>query len=104
MMTPVCANYHYHLVMQFIAPKQPSNLTSEMLADNIAARVEETHHTLRMIKEVAQAHHTKYGCGKEDLNPVDYSYCTSSATTIVSVGNTQVFRTARTALTEPCTH
>jgi hypothetical protein len=46
-MTPFWANYHYHPVMQFKAPKQPSSLKSEIQADTFAAGLEETHQTLR---------------------------------------------------------
>ena len=46
-LTPLCANYHYHPVLQFKAPKQPSSLKSEIQADTLAAALEETHQTLR---------------------------------------------------------
>jgi hypothetical protein len=39
-MTPFWANYHYHPVMQFKAPKHISSLKSEIQADNFAAGLE----------------------------------------------------------------
>jgi len=64
-MTPFWANYHYHPVMQFKAPKQPSSLNSEIQADAFAAGLEETHQTLRQDLQKAQASQTKYAGGKE---------------------------------------
>jgi hypothetical protein len=64
-MTPFWANYHYHPVMQFKAPKQPSSLNSEIQADTFAAGLEETHQTLRKNLQEAQANQTKYAGGKE---------------------------------------
>jgi len=64
-MTPFWANYHYHPVMQFKAPKQPSSLNSEIQADAFAAGLEETHQTLRKNLQEAQANQTKYAGGKE---------------------------------------
>jgi len=64
-MTPFWANYHYHPVMQFKAPKQPSSLNSEIQADAFAAGLEETHETLRKTLQEAQANQTKYAAGKE---------------------------------------
>jgi hypothetical protein len=64
-MTPFWANYHYHLVMQFKAPKQPSNLKSEIHADTMAAALEETHQTLCENLQEAQVRQTKYTSGKE---------------------------------------
>ena len=64
-MTPFWANYHYHPVMQFKAPKQPSNLKSEIQADTMAAGLEETHRTLHEILQEAQARQTKYAGSKE---------------------------------------
>jgi len=63
--TSFWANYHYHLVMQFKAPKQPSSLNSEIEADTFAAGLEETHQTLRKTLQEAQANQTKYAGGKE---------------------------------------
>jgi len=64
-MTPFWANYHYHLVMQFKAPRQQSSLKSEIQADTFAAGLEETDQTLRKNLEEAQACQTKYSGGKE---------------------------------------
>jgi hypothetical protein len=64
-MTPFWANYHYHPVMQFKAPKQPSSLNSEIQTDAFAAGLEETHPTLRKNLQEAQAIQTKYAGGKE---------------------------------------
>jgi hypothetical protein len=64
-MTPFWANYHYHPVMQFKAPKQPSSLNSELQADTFAAGLEEIHKTLRKNLKEAQARQTKYAGGKE---------------------------------------
>jgi hypothetical protein len=59
------ANYHYHPVMQFKAPKQPSSLNSEIQADTFAPGLEETHQTLCKNLQEAQANQTKYAGGKE---------------------------------------
>jgi len=64
-MTPFWANYHYHPVMQFKAPMQPSSLNSEIQADTFAAGLEETHQTLRKNLQEAQANQTMYAGGKE---------------------------------------
>jgi len=64
-MTPFWANYHYHLVMQFTAPKQPSSLNSEIQADTFAAGLEEIHQTLHKNLQEAQANQKKYAGGKE---------------------------------------
>jgi hypothetical protein len=64
-MTPFWANCHYHPVMQFKAPKQPSSLKSEIQADTFAAGLEETHQTLRRNLQEAQAHQIKYAGGRE---------------------------------------
>jgi hypothetical protein len=64
-MTPFWANYHYHPVMQFEAPKQPSHLNSEIQADTFAAGVQETHQTLRKNLQETQANQKKYASGKE---------------------------------------
>jgi hypothetical protein len=64
-MTPFWANYHYHPVMHFQPPKQPSSLNSEIQADTFAAGLEETHQTLRKNLQEAQANQTKYAGGKE---------------------------------------
>jgi hypothetical protein len=64
-MTPFWANYHYHPVMQFKAPKEPSTLNSEIQADTFAAGLEETHQTLRKNLQQAQANQRKYAGGKE---------------------------------------
>jgi len=64
-MTPFWANYYYHPVMQFKAPKQPSSLNSELHADTFAAGLEETHQTLRKNLQKVQANQTKYAGGKE---------------------------------------
>jgi hypothetical protein len=64
-MTPFWANYHYHPVMQFKAPNQPSSLNSAIQADTFAAGLEETHRTLRKNLKEAQANKTKYAGGKE---------------------------------------
>jgi len=64
-MTPLWANYHYHPVMQFKAPKQPSSLNSEIHADTFEAGLEETHQTLRKNLQEAQGNQTKYAGGKE---------------------------------------
>jgi len=64
-MTPFWANYHYHPVMQFKAPKQPSSLKSEIQSDTFAAGLEETHRTLRRNLQEAQARQMKYAGGKE---------------------------------------
>ena len=64
-MTPFWANYHYHLVMQFKAPKQPSSLNSEIHADTFAAGLEETHQTLRKNLLEAQASQTKHSGSKD---------------------------------------
>jgi len=61
------ANYDYHLVMQFKAPKQPSSLNSEIQADTFAVGLEESHQTLRKTLQEAQASQTKYAGGKEVL-------------------------------------
>ena len=64
-MTPFWANYHYHPVMKFKAPKQPSGLNSAIQADPFAAGLEETHQTLRKTLQEALANQTKYASGKE---------------------------------------
>ena len=64
-MTPFWANYHYHPVMQFKAPKQPSSLNSEIQADTFAAGLEETHQTLRKNLQEAEASQAKYTGGNE---------------------------------------
>ena len=64
-MTPFWANFHYHPVMQFKAPKQPSSLNSEIQADTFAAGLEETHQTLRKNLQKAEASQTKYAGGNE---------------------------------------
>jgi len=64
-MTPFWANYHYHQVTQFNAPKQPSSLNSEIQADTFVAGLEETHQTLRRDLEEAQAIQMKYTGGKQ---------------------------------------
>jgi len=64
-MTRFCVNYHYHPVMQFTAPKQPSSLNSDIQADPFAAGLEETHQTLHKNLQEAQANQTKYAGGKE---------------------------------------
>jgi hypothetical protein len=63
-MTPFWANYHYHSVMQFKAPKQPSSLNSEILADTFALGLEDTHQTLRKNLQEAQANQTKHAGSK----------------------------------------
>ena len=63
--TPFWANFHYHPVMQFKAPKQPSSLNSEIQANAFAAGLEETDQTLLKILPEAQANQTKYAAGKE---------------------------------------
>jgi hypothetical protein len=64
-MTQFWANYHYHPVMPFKAPKQPSSLKSEIQADTFAVGLEESHQTLRRNMQEAQAIQTKYAGGKE---------------------------------------
>jgi len=64
-MTTFWANYDYHPVMQFKAPKEPSSLNSEIQPHSFAAGLEETHQTLRENLQEAQASHTKYTGGKE---------------------------------------
>jgi hypothetical protein len=64
-MTPFWANYHYHPVMQFKAPKQQPSLNSEIQADTFAAGLEETHQTLSKNLQEAQANQTKHAGGKE---------------------------------------
>jgi len=66
-MTPFWANYHYHLVMQFNAPKQPSGMKLEIQADTFSAGLEKAHQTLCKTLQEAQAHQTKYAGGKEIL-------------------------------------
>jgi len=63
-MTPFWANYQYHPVVQFKAPKQPSSLKSQIQADTFAAGLEETHQTLRKNLQEAQARQTKYAGSK----------------------------------------
>jgi len=63
--TPFWANYHYHPVMQFKAPKQPSSLNSEIQAETFAAGLEETDQTLRKNLQEAQPNQTKHAGGKE---------------------------------------
>ena len=63
-MTPFWANYHYHLVMQFKAPKQPSSLNSETQADTFTADLEETHQTLSKNLQEAEASQTKCASSK----------------------------------------
>jgi hypothetical protein len=63
--TPFWTNYHYHPVMQFKAPKQPSSLNSEIHADAFTADSEQTHQTFRKNLQEAQANQTKYAGGKE---------------------------------------
>jgi hypothetical protein len=70
-MTPFWANYHYHPVMQFKAPKEPSSLKLEIQADTFAAGLEENHQTLRRILQEAQACQTKYAGGKEVVFTVE---------------------------------
>jgi hypothetical protein len=70
-MTPFWANYHYHAVMQFKAPKQRCSLSSEIQADAFAAGMEETHQTLRENLQEAQANQTKYAGGKEVVFEVE---------------------------------
>ena len=64
-MTPFWVNYHYHPVMQFKAPKQPSSLNSDIQADTFAAGLEETRQTLCKNFQMAQANQTKHAGGKE---------------------------------------
>jgi len=64
-MTPFWANSHYHPVMHFKAPKQPSSLIWEIPAGTFAASLEETHQTPRKNLQEAQANQTKYAGGKE---------------------------------------
>jgi len=64
-MTPFWTNYHYHLVMQFKAPKKPSTLNSEIHADIFAPGLEETHQTLCKYLQEAQSNQTKYAGSKE---------------------------------------
>ena len=64
-MTPFCANYHYHPVMQFKTPKQPSSLHSEIQADPFPAGLVETLHTLHKNLQEVQANQTNYTGGKE---------------------------------------
>jgi hypothetical protein len=64
-MTAFWANYHYHAVMQFKAPKQPSSLNSETQAEKFAAGLAETHQTLHKKLQEAQANQMKYAGGKE---------------------------------------
>jgi len=66
-MTLVWANYHYDPVMQFKAPKQPSNLNSEIHADTFAAGFEKTHQTLRQNMQGTQANQMEYAGGKEGV-------------------------------------
>jgi len=66
-MTPFWANYHYHPVTQFKAPKQPSSLNSEILVDTFAAGLEETHQTLLKNLQEAEANQTKHAGSKEVL-------------------------------------
>jgi hypothetical protein len=70
-MTPFWAKYHYHPVMQFKAPKQPTSLKSEIQADTFAAGLEEIHQTLRRNLQEAQARQTKYAGGKEVVFEVE---------------------------------
>ena len=51
--------------MQFNAPKRPSSVNSETLADTFAAGLEETHQTLHKNLQEAQANQTKYAGGKK---------------------------------------
>jgi len=64
-MTPFWVYYHYHPVMQFKAPKQPSSLKLDFHADTSVAGLEETHQTLCKNLQEAQARQTKYTDGKE---------------------------------------
>jgi len=70
-MTPFWANYHYHPVMQFKDPKQPSSLNLEIQADTFAAGLEKTHQSLRQNLQEAQASQTKYAGGKEIVFEVE---------------------------------
>jgi len=63
--TPFWANYHYHQVMQFKVPKQPSSLNSEIQEDTFAAGLEDTHQTLRRNLQEARADQTKYAGAKK---------------------------------------
>jgi hypothetical protein len=64
-MTPLWANYHNHPVMQFKAPKQPSNLMLDIQADTMTTGLEETHQTHCENLQEAQACQTKSAGGKE---------------------------------------
>jgi len=64
-MSPFLANYHYHLVMHFKAPKQPFSLNSEIEADTFAAGLEETDQTLHNNMKDAQANQKKDAGGDD---------------------------------------
>jgi hypothetical protein len=83
--TPFWANYHYHPVMQFKAPKQPSSLDSEIQAHTFGAGLEETHQTLHKNLLEAQPNQTKYFDGKEVVFEVGHKVWHSM----------QLFRTTR---------
>jgi hypothetical protein len=63
--TPIWANYNYHPVIQFKAPKQPSSQNSEIQVDTVTAGLEETHQTLPENFQEAQTNQTKFAGGKE---------------------------------------
>jgi len=59
-MTPSWANYHYHPSRQFQPPKVTSNVRTEIRANAIAARLEETHRLLNENMLQAQMWQSKY--------------------------------------------
>jgi hypothetical protein len=66
-MTAFWANYHYHSVLQFNAPKESSSLKLDIRTDTFAAGLEETHQTLRQHLQQDLARKPKYAGGKEGV-------------------------------------
>jgi hypothetical protein len=64
-MAPFWANYHYHPPMQFKPPQAPSNMRSEILADEKVSGMEDTHRPLRESFMEAHALQSKYA-GEQD--------------------------------------
>jgi hypothetical protein len=56
-MTLFRVNFHYHLVMQFKAPKQPAGLNSEIHDDTLVAGFEDTHCTVSKNLQQAEDSH-----------------------------------------------
>jgi len=82
-MSPLLANYHYDPGMQYMAPKQTSNLNSEIPADTIAAGLEETHQTLRMNMQVQWHGCTR--CVQGWVTPIVYSQLATSLTSALRI-------------------